>query len=142
VLTVALTSSAAAPGADFLHVCGRLLTRLASADPGRLLRGGAERPGLSRPGASLGWAGTVHGMFDASGSFAPAVGDDDAVPVVMDLTCRLGLPVRDVLCAAGIRRSTFYRRAAAGRAPRLADQQNPWRLAQASRTSKSWSTEI
>ncbi|SNR59707.1 hypothetical protein [Blastococcus mobilis] len=59
-------------------------------------------------------------------------GRDDAVAVVDALTARLDLPVRDVLAAAGIRKSTFYTwKAPEARRPRVASQGRLWVLAQA-----------
>ncbi|MBB2923196.1 hypothetical protein [Cellulomonas cellasea] len=62
---------------------------------------------------------------------APAVtGQDDAVAVVEQLVTRLGLPLRDVLSAAEISRSTFYhwKSPSAPRA-RVASQGQLWALA-------------
>lgn len=59
-------------------------------------------------------------------------GRDDAVAVVDGLTARLDLPIRDVLAAAGIRKSTFYTwKAPEARRPRVASQGRLWALAQA-----------
>lgn len=59
-------------------------------------------------------------------------GRDDAVAVVDALTARLDLPVRDVLAAAGIRKSTFYTwKAPEARRPRVASQGRLWALTQA-----------
>jgi hypothetical protein len=62
----------------------------------------------------------------------PAVtGQDDAVLVVEQLVARLGLPLRDVLAAAGVNRSTFYNwRSPAAPRPRVASQGQLWALAQ------------
>lgn len=74
---------------------------------------------LRRPGAAA--------ADDASVS-----GHDDAVAVVDGLTTRLDLSVRDVLAAAGIRRSTFYTwKAPEARRPRAFSQGRLWSLAQA-----------
>ncbi len=56
---------------------------------------------------------------------------DDAVGVVEALAAKLGLPVRDVLKAAGIKRSSFYswKKPGAPR-PRVASQGRLWTLAQ------------
>lgn len=64
---------------------------------------------------------------------APAVsGQDDAVGVVEQLVGRLGLPLRDVLAAAEISRSTFYHwKSPAAPRPRVASQGQLWALAQA-----------
>jgi hypothetical protein len=59
-------------------------------------------------------------------------GHHDAVSVVKEIAARLGVPVRDVLTAAGISKSTFYSwRAPAAPRPRLASQGRLWALVQA-----------
>jgi hypothetical protein len=59
-------------------------------------------------------------------------GQDDAVRAVEALACELGLPVKDVLKAAGIKKSSFYswKQPDAPR-PRVASQGQLWALAQA-----------
>jgi hypothetical protein len=60
-------------------------------------------------------------------------GRHDAVTVVKEIAARLGVPVRDVLLASGISRSTYYYWAKATTAlrPRLASQGKLWALVQA-----------
>lgn len=81
----------------------------------------------------------VDAAVDAATTDAPAddaddasiSGHDDAVTVVDELTARLGLPVRDVLAAAGISKSTFYTwKAPEAPRPRVASQGRLWALAQ------------
>ena len=62
----------------------------------------------------------------------PLVGGyDDAAGVVDDLSARLGMPVRDVLAAAEVSRSTFYSwKPPDAPRPRVASQGRLWALAQ------------
>lgn len=58
-------------------------------------------------------------------------GFDDAASVVDDLASRLGLPVRDVLVAADVSRSTFYSwKSPDAPRPRVSSQGRLWALAQ------------
>lgn len=61
-------------------------------------------------------------------------GQFDAVDAVERLAIKIGVPVRDVLRATGIKRSTFYsswRTAGPDRRPRLSSQGNLWAFAEA-----------
>lgn len=72
---------------------------------------------------------TPSGVEDGSSATEQA-GRHDAVAVVKDLAARLGVPVRDVLEAAGVSRSTFYHWAKATTAfrPRVSSQGKLWTL--------------
>jgi hypothetical protein len=68
----------------------------------------------------------------AADSAASVAGHDDAVVAVEALAKRLGVPVRDVVAAAGISRSTYYSwRSPTAPRPRVASQGQLWALAQA-----------
>jgi hypothetical protein len=61
----------------------------------------------------------------------PVLGSADAVATVYEISRRLGLPVRDVLSAAGMRKSTFYTwTSPEAPKPRVASQAKLWQLAQ------------
>jgi hypothetical protein len=61
----------------------------------------------------------------------PVEGSSDAVTTVYDISRRLGLPVRDVVTAAGMSKSTFYTWTAPDAPkPRVASQARLWQLAQ------------
>lgn len=62
---------------------------------------------------------------------APISGTDDAVATIDELAKRVGLPVKDILAAAGVKKSTYHSWKASGApTPRLASQGRLWEVAQ------------
>jgi hypothetical protein len=62
---------------------------------------------------------------------APFFGTDDAVATIDELAKRVGLPIKDVLAAAGVKKSTYHSWKAPGApTPRLASQGKLWEVAQ------------
>jgi hypothetical protein len=58
-------------------------------------------------------------------------GSDDAATIIAELADRVGLPVKDILAAAGVKKSTFHSwRMPDGPRPRVASQGRLWELAQ------------
>lgn len=61
----------------------------------------------------------------------PAAGTDDAVATIDEMAKRVGLPVKDILAAAGVKKSTYHSWKALGApTPRLASQGRLWEVAQ------------
>lgn len=62
---------------------------------------------------------------------SPVSGANDVVEVIEETSRRVGLPIKDVLAAAGVKKSTYHSwKAAAVVTPRLASQGRLWELAQ------------
>jgi hypothetical protein len=76
------------------------------------------------------WEATpVLELYGALG--APISGTNDAVATIDELAKRVGLPVKDILAAAGVKKSTYHSWKAAGApTPRLASQGRLWEVAQ------------
>ncbi len=80
--------------------------------------------------ATPGWDATA--ILELNGVQAsPASGADDVVGVIEEIARRIGIPVKDVLTAAGVKKSTYHSWKAAGiSSPRLASQGRLWEVAQ------------
>lgn len=87
------------------------------------------------PGRKLAWVGPVVNPVSEDVSDADSLStdgaDQTAVDAVDKLVRILGLPIRDVLAAAGVARRTFYSWRGRNVAPRLDSQGRLWELLQA-----------
>ena len=86
------------------------------------------------PGRKLAWVGPVVNPANEdtadSESLTVDRADDTAVDAVYKIVGLLGLPLRDVLTAAGVARRTFYSWRGRNVAPRLSSQGRLWSLLQ------------